>query len=79
MTLRLEMEHVTHTPTPTPCILSLRMTLLGSQSDLIATPMEVVKKIGVKYHFTILNSILASLNSIFVPMLGIKIGCHFNN
>ena len=34
---------------------------------------------GVKCHFTTLNSILAHLNCIFASMIGVKIGCHFNN
>ena len=34
---------------------------------------------GVKCHFTILNSVLTFMNSIFAPMAGVKMGCHFNN
>ena len=40
--------------------------------------MGVAKKDG-KCHFTTLNSILASINSIFILMVGVKMGCHFNN
>ena len=32
-----------------------------------------------KCNFVTLDSILVSLNSIFVSMIGVKIGCHFNN
>ena len=41
--------------------------------------MGVTKKKGVKYHFVILNSVLASMNSIFALMIGVKIRYHFNN
>ena len=34
---------------------------------------------GVKCHFATLNSVLASMNSVFTPMVGVKMGCHFNN
>ena len=34
---------------------------------------------GAKYHFTTLNSVLAPINSIFAPIVGIKMGYHFNN
>ena len=37
------------------------------------------QKWGVKYYFAILNSVLATLNSLFAPMVGAKMGCHFNN
>ena len=37
------------------------------------------QKWGVKCHFTTLNSVLALLNSVFAPMVGAKMGCHFNN
>ena len=37
------------------------------------------QKRGVKCHFTILNSVLTPLNSAFPPMIGAKMGCHFNN
>ena len=40
--------------------------------------MGVVKK-DVKCHFTILNSVLVFMNSVFTPMIGIKMGCYFNN
>ena len=52
-------------------------TLVGVA--LRATSMGVVKKRGAKCHFTTLNSVLAFLNSVFTPIVGIKIGCHFNN
>ena len=48
-------------------------------SLLIATPMGVVKKWGVKCHFVTLNSVLTPLNSIFAPMICVKMGYHFNN
>ena len=37
------------------------------------------QKWGVKCHFATLNSVLAILNSVFAPMVGTKMGCHFNN
>ena len=37
------------------------------------------QKRNVKYYFTILNSVLTFINSIFVSIVGVKIGCHFNN
>ena len=37
------------------------------------------QKWGVKCHFATLNSVLAPLNSVFAPMVGAKLGCHFNN
>ena len=37
------------------------------------------QKWGAKYHFVTLNSVLASMNSVFTPMVGAKMGCHFNN
>ena len=37
------------------------------------------KKWGVKYHFVTLNSVLALLNSVFALILGVRMGCHFNN
>ena len=40
--------------------------------------MGVAKK-GAKCYFIILNSVLASMNSVFALMIGVKIGCHFNN
>ena len=40
--------------------------------------MGVVKK-DTKCYFIILNIILVLMNSVFTPMVGVKIGCHFNN
>ena len=40
--------------------------------------MGVAKK-DTKCYFIILNIILVLMNSVFVPMVGVKIGCHFNN
>ena len=37
------------------------------------------QKMVVKCHFATLNSVLAPMNSIFTPMVDVKIGCHFNN
>ena len=37
------------------------------------------QKRGAKCHFTTLNSVLAPMNSVFTPMVGVKMGCHFNN
>ena len=37
------------------------------------------QKWGAKCHFTTLNSVLAPLNSVSAPMVGAKMGCHFNN
>ena len=37
------------------------------------------QKWGVKCHFATLNSVLAPMNNVFAPMVGIKMGCHFNN
>ena len=37
------------------------------------------QKRGAKCHFATLNSVLASMNSVFTPMVGVKTGCHFNN
>ena len=37
------------------------------------------QKKGVKYHFATLNSVLSSMNSIFAPMISVKMGYHFNN
>ena len=33
----------------------------------------------IKYHFIILNNVLASLNSVFTLMIDAKIRCHFIN
>ena len=41
--------------------------------------MGVAKKKGAKCHFVILNSVLVFINSVFTPILGVKIGYHFNN
>ena len=41
--------------------------------------MEVVKNKKIKYHFITLNSVLIFMNSVFAPMIGIKMGYHFNN
>ena len=41
--------------------------------------MGVAKKMGVKCYFTTLNGVLAPMNSVFAPMVGVKIGCYFNN
>ena len=40
---------------------------------------ESCQKWGVKCHFITMNSVLAPLNSVFAPMVGAKMGCHFNN
>ena len=37
------------------------------------------QKWGAKCHFTTLNSVLAPLNSVFAPIVGAKMRCHFNN
>ena len=37
------------------------------------------QKWGIKYHFVTLNSVLTPMNSVFVPMIGVKMGYHFNN
>ena len=37
------------------------------------------QKWDAKCHFTTLNSVLGPLISVFAPMVGAKIGCHFNN
>ena len=37
------------------------------------------QKKGAKCHFVTLNSVLTPMNSVFVPMVGVKMGCHFNN
>ena len=37
------------------------------------------QKWGAKCHFATLNSVLSPLNSVFAPMVGAKLGCHFNN
>ena len=45
----------------------------------IATDMaEGMNMISENYN-TILNSVLTLINSVFVPMVGVKMGCHFNN
>ena len=44
-----------------------------------ATSLGVVQNGGVKCHFVILNNVLTHLNSVFPPMVGAKIGYHFNN
>ena len=41
--------------------------------------MGVAKKRGAKCHFVNLNSVLAPINSVFASMVGVKMGCHFNN
>ena len=41
--------------------------------------MGVIKKGMPKCHFAILNSVLASMNSIFTPMVSVKMGFYFNN
>ena len=40
---------------------------------------ESCKKWDVKCHFTTLNSVLTPINSVFAPMVSVKMGCHFNN
>ena len=37
------------------------------------------QKRGVKCHFATLNSVLALMNSVFAPMVDVKMGCYFNN
>ena len=46
-----------------------------------ATPMGVAKKRvpKSKYYFVILNSVLVLMNNVFAPMVGVKMGCYFNN
>ena len=51
----------------------------GKVKGLRATPMGVVKNGGAKCYFATLNSVLAPLNIVFAPMVGAKLGCHFNN
>ena len=41
--------------------------------------MGVAKNGVSNAHFETLNSVLTHLNSVFVPMVGVKMGCHFNN
>ena len=40
---------------------------------------EGCQKWNVKCHFATLNSVSAPLTSVFAPMVGAKMGCHFNN
>ena len=47
---------------------------VGGGGILRATPMGVVK-----CHFATLDSVLTPMNSIFAPIVGVKMGCHFNN
>ena len=49
------------------------------EMEVRATPMQVVKNGGDKCNFVILNSVLVPLNIFFAPMVGVKMGCHFNN
>ena len=37
------------------------------------------QKKGVKCYFTTLNSVLTLMNNVFALMVGVKIGCYFNN
>ena len=41
--------------------------------------MGVAKNGGINCHFITLNSVLTLMNSVFVQMVDVKIGCHFNN
>ena len=34
---------------------------------------------GIKCYFITLNSVLTFINSVFTPMIGIKMRCHLNN
>ena len=41
--------------------------------------MGVAKNGGGKGYFITLNNILVPMNNVFAPMVGVKMGCHFNN
>ena len=37
------------------------------------------QKRDAKCHFATLNSVLPPMNSVFALMVGVKMGCHYNN
>ena len=47
--------------------------LFQNPTRIRATPMRIAK------NEVTLNSVLELLNGVFAPMIGVKIGCHFNN